>query len=97
MLSLAIFTTRLLKVTTSLRHEVYIENNQVTIYDALSIVQIRGSTQEHESLRLHELQEHANEDQAYQDLKNLIIRGFPNQKASLHETMKHLLEHQGQA
>ncbi len=51
-------------------------------------MQIRVSTQEHESLRLQELREHANEDQAYQDLKNLITRGLPNQKAFLHETMK---------
>ena len=58
---------------------------------APSIIQIRTSTSnpiDMESLHLHELRRHAAEDPEYQMLKETILSGFPNQKASLKEPVK---------
>ena len=58
---------------------------------APSITHIRASVSDPsdmESLHLHELRKHVAEDQEYQALKEIILGGFPNQKASLKEPLK---------
>ena len=47
-----------------------------------------SSSPHRENLLLQELRKYADEDQEYQDLKQLITTGFPNQKSSLLASQK---------
>lgn len=47
-----------------------------------------SGTPQPENLHLQELRKYADEDQEYQDLKQLITTSFPNQKSSLPASQK---------
>ena len=70
--------------------EVDIDNNQTPNSQAPSLAQIRASTlqPEEENLHLHELRQHAEDDQEYQDLRKVIVDGFPNQRGLMTEPLK---------
>lgn len=66
-------------------------DSPTTAIKALSFSQVRELTLQPfqwENLHLQELQQHANKDQEYQALKDIIMNGFPNQKASLADPLK---------
>ena len=72
------------------KREVDIGNNQTPNSQAPSLAQIRVSTlqPEEENLHLHELRQHAEDDQEYQDLRKVIVDGFPNQRGLMTEPLK---------
>ena len=70
--------------------EVHTHDNRRTD-QGLSISQIRASSLEsatQENLHIHELRKHSEDDREYQDLKQVITSGFPNQKSTLPEGLK---------
>ena len=72
-------------------HDIDTHEVQPTITRALTISQLRStvsSPPQPENLHLQELRKYADEDQEYQDLKQLITTGFPNQKSSLPASQK---------
>ena len=72
-------------------HEIDTHEVQPTVVRALTISQLRSTTQspsQPENLHLQELRKYSDQDKEYQDLKRLIITGFPNQKSSLPDPQK---------
>jgi hypothetical protein len=66
-------------------------HSQAAPYQGLSIAQMRASTllpSQQENLHLQELRRHTEKDQTYQSLKLLIVKGFPNTKVSLTESLR---------
>ena len=64
---------------------------QATQYSGLSVAQMRVSSlesSEPDNLHFQELWQHAEHDQTYQALKSIITEGFPNNKASMPESLK---------
>ena len=56
---------------------------------AVSITELRSTTDNtQESLRMQDLRKHANEDETYQQLLQLILDGFPNHRSEMPETCK---------
>ena len=72
-------------------YDITVDETQEADVQALSISEVRTSavdSQDCENLHLQELREHANGDSEYQDLKDLIKNGFPDQKSTLKESLK---------
>ena len=72
-------------------HKIDTHKLQPTVARALTIRQLRSTVSSPpypENLLLQELRKYADEDQEYQDLKQLITTGFPNQKSSLSASQK---------
>ena len=68
-------------------YEIDTKNGQAITSQALSIAQLRLSRvnqEEQENL----LRRHAKEDPVYQNLKEVIVNGFPSQKSSLPDHLK---------
>ena len=74
--------------------EIDTHHHEAATCQALTFAQIRTSTltsSKNENLRLQELQQHTEQDTAYQALKSSIIEGFPNHKSSLPDSLKFFL------
>ena len=56
---------------------------------SISEMRVRQSGSTEESVRLQDLQQQARQDEEYQQLKGIIMQGFPNHRGDLPECCKH--------